>query len=86
MSSDGHRCGRILRGITIPFCCPAQNSRYFNTDSICAARITGPIPGTLTPLPNSAAAGSIFPVEKNGYSKTGKARYYFMAYHKKCTD
>ena len=73
LSSDGHRCWWILRGITIPLCCPAQNSRYFSTDSTCAAGITGPIPETLTPLPNSAAAGSVFPMEKNDYSKTDSA-------------
>ena len=86
LSSDGHGCWRILRGITIPFCCPAQNSRYFSTDSTCAAGIIGPIPGILTPLPNSAAAGSIFPMEKNDYSKIDTACFYFMACHKKCTD
>jgi hypothetical protein len=86
LSSDGHRCWWILRGITIPLCCPAQNSRYFSTDSTCADGITGPIPGTLTALRNSAAAGSVFPVETNDYSKSDTACYYFMAYHKKCTD
>jgi len=73
LSSDGHRFWWILRGITIPLCCPAQNSRYFSTDSTCAAGITGPIPGTLTPLPNSDVAGSVFPMEKNYYSKIDTA-------------
>ena len=75
LSSDGHRCWRILRGITMQFCCSAQNSRYCSTDSICAAEIAGPIPGILTPVPNSAGAGSVFPMEKNDYSKTETACY-----------
>jgi hypothetical protein len=73
----------MLRGITIPFCCPAQNSRYFSTDCTCSVGITGPIPGILPALPDSAAGGSIFPVEKNYYTKTSRAHFCLTAQDKK---
>lgn len=61
LSSDGQRKWWRLRGITIPVCCPAQYSRFFSTDCICAEGITGPIPGILIPLPNSADVESSAP-------------------------
>lgn len=82
----------------MPFCCPAQYSRYFNTDCICAVGIKGPIPGVLFPLPNSVDVASsapdigasspdlMFPVEKIIALRSYTGNLYFMSHYKNPTD